>query len=331
MSTRAGLIAASPMGGFDSGWNMLTHFARGPFVLGVDLLTVAAAIAYLAGIRSLAARGQHWSFWRTEAFMAGAIGMWISVGSGLAVYSMTDVTLHVVRHVILMMAVPALISLGRPLVLIRAAGNTSLLRALDGATRSRTVGALTHPAPVWFAYLASMYLMLADRPFFAYMMSHPTVQDTCTASMVVIGLLYWGTLVSSASSSRGPSYPARMISILANMPFEVLAGIWLRYQMRPITPMDSLADTRAAGEAFIVGATLVSSLWLIAVVAQWLSEALREEHDRTASSELDAGWTVPWWMENASPTSLVRVYAWSSSGKSRERVHGRRSRPDVGA
>ncbi|HET9078087.1 MAG TPA: cytochrome c oxidase assembly protein [Acidimicrobiales bacterium] len=280
--------------------DLLTHVAGGPFVLVVGILTVSAVIGYLAAVRRVGAPAGRWPLGRTAAFVAGAFGAWVSVGSGVAVYSMTSLTLHIVRHVILMMTVPALISLGRPVTLLRASGIPGAARLLDTASRSRVLGAATHPVPVWFIYLASMYLMLADRPFFAYMMAHPMVQDSGTVSMVVIGLLYWGMLVASGETRRGPSYPARVISILANMPFEVLAGIWLRYQMRPMDPMYTLGDTRAAGEAFIVGATLISTVWLVAVVVQWLAAAWREENAGPKATGDSPGWTVPWWVESVS-------------------------------
>jgi cytochrome c oxidase assembly factor CtaG len=286
-------------GGGELAPNLLTHLADGPFVDTVELVTLGAVIFYLTGVRRLTAGGHHWPFWRTGAFIAGAFGTWVSVGSGLAVYSMTNLTLHVVRHIILMMTVPALFSLGRPLLLLGETGGPSATGILQATARSRLIGVLAHPVPVWIAYLGSMFLMLTDRPFFAYMMSHPVVGDASTVTMVAIGLLYWGTLVASSDAGRGVSYPSRVISILANMPFEVLAGIWLRYQLRPMDAMGSLADTRAAGEAFIVGATLVSTLWLVAVVVQWLSAAVREEGARLRAPGEDSDWTVPWWVGNA--------------------------------
>lgn len=284
-------------GGGSPTWGVLTHVATGPFALTVDLLTAGAVIAYLAGVRRLSAQGHHWRFWRTEAFVAGAAGIWISVGSGLAPYSMRYVTLQIVRHLILMMTVPALLSLGRPLMLLRRAGPPAIRRLLDAAGKGPLIAAAANPMVAWLAYLASMYLMLTDRGFIRYTMSHPVARDVSTTSMVAIGLLYWGALVASGDGSRGMSYPARMVSILANMPFEVLAGIWLRYQMRPVDPMASLSDTRAAGESFIVGATIVSTFWLIAVVAQWLSEAVRESRSHAEVAETGTGWTVPWWVQ----------------------------------
>lgn len=288
-------------------WDLAGHVRAGPFCWLVVALSVAALVAYLRGVRRVEAAGGLWPFWRTEAFAAGVVGIVAATCSGLAVYAMDEVSLHVVCHVVLMMTAPALLSLGRPLVLLREVSPRRYEDAAYRMTHSRAVRAGTHPAVVWVVYLGSMYLMLTDRWYYAQMMQDAWLGDVSTVAMVVIGGLYWGSLLA-AQGGRGLSYHGRVISVLANMPFEVLAGIWLRYQMQPLMRGGSLSDTNRAGEIFIVGATLVSTLWLAAIVAQWASEAIRQERSDTGRSDApgwtgtggrtDArGWTIPWWVE----------------------------------
>jgi cytochrome c oxidase assembly factor CtaG len=277
-------------------WDLVTHFQTGPFAMTVLVLCAGSLALYLAGARKYGAGGSPWPFWRTEAFVAGLAGVVVGACSGLATYSASDVTFHVACHVVLMMTVPALLSLGRPMILSQEAGGPRVRRLLDVVARSGVARAMSHPVVAWTTYLGSMYLMLTDRAFFNEMMVHPWLMDVNQAAMVAFGLLYWGPLVSSPGGRRDTPYAVRVVSILANMPFEVLAGIWLRYQTEPLMNGTPVSGTQLAGEVFIVGATLVSTVWLVAVIVQWGAEMRREEESAGVPVGDADGWTVPWWV-----------------------------------
>lgn len=283
-----------------NGWDLLTRLQSGPFAVVVLVVCAGVLALYLAGVRKYEAEGALWPFWRTEAFVVGVAGIGVGACSGLAVYAGSDVTLHIVCHLILMMTVPALVSLGRPIVLADRAGGRRVRALRQALARLRLARALTHPVVVWTAYLGSMYLMLTDRSFFNDMMVHSPLMDANEAAMVAIGLLYWGSLVASPGGGRDIEYPARVVSILATMPFEVLAGIWLRYQTQPLMKGTSVSGTQLAGEVFIVGATLVSTVWLGAVIFQWAAQLHREEVTGPPPAGDGSAWTVPWWVASRS-------------------------------
>ena len=268
----------------------------GPLDPVVTALLVATATFYLRSVGRLRRRGRRWPTGRSAAFIAGVVIVWVATGSALAARDESSVTVNVVVHLLLMMVAPPLIVLGRPLTLTTQSAGRRVQVRLNRTLRHRLLTAVTHPAPAWVLYLAAMAVMLSSRPVYDALVSHPVVHDAGHGLLLFAGLLYWQPLVGGDGSHR-PSFAVRTMSILANMPFEVLVGLWLRYQTTPVDPINSLADTHAAGEAFVVGATLVSTVWLAVVVGQWAAYAGREER-RAAVTAVTAGseWTVPWWV-----------------------------------
>lgn len=275
---------------------LLTGFQSGGLDLLAQALLVATAAFYLFCLRRLVRRGREIPWRRATAFLAGLLAVWIAVGSGLAAYDDTNVTVHVVQHLLLMMVAPPLLALGRPVVVVMQAGTRRRQVRLARVLSSRAARVLTHPAMTWSVYFASMVAMLADRPVYHYLINHPLVHDASHAWLILIGILYWEPLVGGATSGRRVSHPLRAIAVLASMPFEVVVGIWLRYQTTPLDPVNSVADTQRAGEAFVVGAALVSTAWLVTILVQWGGAALREDR-RIAARPPSGEWTTPWWME----------------------------------
>lgn len=275
---------------------LLTGVQTGALDLLAQALLAATAAFYLLCFRSLARRGRRIPWRRAAAFLAGLLLIWVAVGSDLAAYDDTNVTVHVVQHLLLMMAAPPLLALGRPLVVAMQASGRHRQAALARFLSSPPVRVLTHPVLTGVLYFGSMAVMLADRTVYGYLISHAPVHGASHAWLTLTGILYWEPLVGGVTSGRRLSHPARVLALLATMPFEVLIGLWLRYQTSPLAPTNTLADTQRAGEAFVVGATLVTTVWLVAVALQWGAAALREER-RVAALPVADEWTAPWWVE----------------------------------
>lgn len=277
---------------------LLTGVQTGPLDILAQTLVAATAAFYLLGRRRVTRRGGRIAAGRTVAFLAGLLSIWVAVGSGLAGYDDTNVTVHIVQHLLLMMVAPPLLVLGRPLVMAaQAAGRANQVR-LTRVLGSAAVRALGSPVLTWVLYMSSMAVMLADRPVYHFLIVHPLWHDASHVCLLAVGLLYWEPLLGGLTAGRRLSQPVRVMSVLANMPFEVLIGLWLRYQTAPLDPVSTVSDTQRGGEAFIVGATFVSTVWLVAIAWQWAALALREER-RAAARPPSTQWTTPWWVEPA--------------------------------
>ena len=79
------------------------------------VLLVWACGLYLYGVWRLHDRGDRWPIGRTLSFVVGGMGsFFFATSSGLATYDTTLLSVHMVQHMILSMAVPLFCALGRP-------------------------------------------------------------------------------------------------------------------------------------------------------------------------------------------------------------------------
>ena len=79
--------------------------------------TGAAALLYLAGVRTLRARGDKWPPGCTISWLLGLAGTVFATMSGLAVYGKVLFSVHMGQHMTLAMTVPILLVLGAPATL----------------------------------------------------------------------------------------------------------------------------------------------------------------------------------------------------------------------
>lgn len=279
---------------------LLTGVQSGIPALAVTSTLLAAAGLYLAGVRRLARRGRRWPGRHTVSFLAGLAAIWVAVGSGLAFYDDSSVVLHMVQHILLMMAAPPLLALGRPVPLAAQSSTRGVQVRLTRLMRARVVTVLTHPVVAGILYFFTMWVMLVDRQVYDYLVTHQTAHEAGHVLLLAAGLLYWPPLVAPDTSRHHLSHPGRVVLLLLSMPLEALPGIWMRFQSTPIAPINTLADTRAGGEVFLVAATGACSLWLVAVVSQWFAFAVREERREQARDSTDLEWTVPAWATGSS-------------------------------
>ncbi|MGH3937534.1 MAG: cytochrome c oxidase assembly protein, partial [Pseudonocardiaceae bacterium] len=133
-------------------------------VFGVAAMVLAAV--YLAGVRRLLLRGDHWPVGRTVAWLCGCAIILVATSSGIGRYSMAMFSVHMGVHMLLSMLAPILLVLGGPVTLaLRAlppagAGNPPGPREwLQAFTHSWVVRMSTHPLMALGMYVASFYVV----------------------------------------------------------------------------------------------------------------------------------------------------------------------------
>lgn len=290
---------------------LLRGFQTGSLALLADALEFATVVAYAIGVVVLGRRGRRWPWSRTLAFAGGLIVVFVAVGSGLAAYDTTNLTMHVLQHVMLMMGAPPLIALGRPVTLtLQATSRRAQVQVLRIA-RSRVLEVLTSPPVAWALYYGTMYVFFLTGVY-AYSEAHPLFHDLTHLEFLVAGLIYWVPVIGLDPLKRRISYGPRLLMLGLGMPFEAFLGISMMSMRRPIDPINTLASTHSAGEVLWIVSGIFTMMAMMVIVRLWfkqLDRATVQEDRRVASraaadqararallgSDLPEGWTLPWW------------------------------------
>jgi len=107
--------------------------------------TVWVAGLYLTGVWTLRRRGDHWPWARTLSFVVVGMGLFVfATQSGLAAYDTTLLSVHMVQHMILSMAVPLALALGAPVTLALRTLPRAPRRWLLAVLHSRLALSLIH-------------------------------------------------------------------------------------------------------------------------------------------------------------------------------------------
>lgn len=241
-----------------------------PFALAVDGVLVAAAATYAVGsLRRRPGRGPVPG--RAACFLLGLLVVYVAVGSGLAAYSARP-SVVVVQHVLLMMAAPPLLVLGRP--------------KAPWAPRSRPPARAPH-APrlrgvtVWAAYYGSMAAFFLT-PLFPRSLGDPALLDGSEVWFGAVGLAFSASIVGGTSASGQPRYWARIAAILAGAPVETAVGLALLLWPHPLGPGVGVATTHIAGLVLWSGGMFTSGLSLAYVLGLWCVDDTRRGADLDA-------------------------------------------------
>jgi putative membrane protein len=262
---------------------LFAHWVPTPTVL-----VPAAAIAalYLLGTRRVARR---WPRVRTAWFLAGIGCVLIALQSGIDAYDDRMLSIHMVQHMLLLVAAPPLLLTGRPLILalsaLPARRRAALARAID-STR-----AVTAPLPA-LALFASVILLTHLPAFYDATLRHPLLHDVEHLAYITVGLVIWSPLLDGdpVPRHRLDGLGKLVYLIVAMMPM-ALVGAYLNRHATLVYPaygppagvlgISALDDQAQAGAIMWVGSGVVMTaigLWtaVAAMVAEERRMAARE-------------------------------------------------------
>ena len=193
-----------------------------------DVLAAIAAAVYLAGVVR-ARRCGGWPWRRTGSFLAGLAVLVIGLNSSIEVYSDVLFWVHMILHLMLIMAVPVLVVAGHPLTLWKAADapllSGRLPRQVDGAVRW-VADAVTFPL-VALALYAAVLVGTHLTSFMQVMLTHMWVHHAEHVIYLAAGYLYFVTLLGSEPVRWRLSYPLRLFLLFLGMGVDTLVGLIL--------------------------------------------------------------------------------------------------------
>jgi cytochrome c oxidase assembly factor CtaG len=210
------------------------------------ILIVSAGVLYALGIRTAAARGRRWPWWRTVAFYLLGLGSLTVLTCGFpGVYSAELRWAFTLKISLLLFVVPLLIGLGKPISLARA--------ALPAAGIARLNAVLSHSMVRFFSNsLAAPLLGLALfvtflTPFFYTLRTDPVAEALLTVGVPLLGLLMALPIIEEADFQRSSAFiTLEFVFVFIELLVDAVPGILLRLNGQVLDHVTAVAGPAPA-------------------------------------------------------------------------------------
>ncbi len=216
-------------------WHTLTTVWEMPPAAAILLATAAAL--YLAGV----CMTPGWSLQCTAWFYAAIAIAAVAMGGSINVYSGVLFSMHMAQHLLLIMVVPALIVLSRPLELARRTATERVRRAITRTARSRVVAVATHPM-VTFAYYAAVVVGTHLTSFQQTSLTHGWAHGLEETLYLSSGYLLLLPVLETEPISRPMPQLMRLITLLFSMGVDTIVGITLLMTQHELFPAYATVD-----------------------------------------------------------------------------------------
>jgi putative membrane protein len=215
--------------------------------------------------------------------MSGLVSVWIAVGSPLSALDHQSLTIHMMKHLLLMTVAAPLILAGAP-ALPLVCGLPKLFvetrRPLATVPRRWFERCLRHPVLCWLAGTVAVIGWHLPGAFQLGMRSlgMHILED---ASFLVAGILFWWPIVQpSPNATRSPRWSVALYLFLATLPCDVLSAflvfcnrlVYPFYLSKPqLFSLSPLEDQECAGSLMWVWVTFAYLIPAVAMTVQMLS------------------------------------------------------------
>ena len=245
---------------------MMHH--SGLFEAGVSVALAAATALYLRGWFSRAV-----SPWRLFSFLAGLAILWLVVCSPLAMMDQDLLTLHMVQHLLIMVAAAPLVLLSAPGIVFSRAAPSASARIFSRSLMRRSGAWLGHPAFCWLAGTVTVMGWHIPAVFEAARNSSAWHAVEC-ASFFVAGLLFWWPVIQPwPGRPRWPRWSIPLYLLFATMPCDALSA-FLAFSGR-LVYAHYLSATRPLGMTALQDQELAGALmWTVVTFAYLVPAAV---------------------------------------------------------
>ncbi len=275
----------------------MPHPVHAALEVPVTCVVAVVAFGYARGwLRVRSCFPQACSVWRFGAFMTGMFSLWVAVGSPLASFHHTFLTVHMVQHVVLMGVAPPLVLIGAPALPLLygvpwCAVRRPLARLLHDPPIQRLRGALTHPVVCWLApaialvgwHVPAVFELAARSSWW---------HGVQAASFFATGVLFWAPVVlqSLPGWATWPRWSIPLYLFAATLPCDVLSAflvfcdrvVYPSYLAAPrLWNLSPLRDQQCAGALMWVSVTFLYVVPAAVTTIQLLSPP------RTAAGVVD--------------------------------------------
>jgi len=208
--------------------------------------------------------------WRSASFLFGVLFIWLAMASPIAALDSELLTIHMVKHLLLMTVASPLIWLGAPIEplfhgLPQKAGQVAVSMFFRSEPMQRLGRFLGHPAVCWLA--ASGTLIGWHIPVLFMLGMHSTMwHEVEQLSFLAGGLLFWWPVIHPGrTGSSWPEWSILLYLFLATVPCDILSGflvfcgrvVYPMYFLSPRLGLSVLGDQEYAGALMWTWVTVV--------------------------------------------------------------------------
>lgn len=263
---------------------------------------------YLAGVRRLRKRGDHWPVYRTVLWVAGLLLLAYITSGGVNVYEEVLFSAHMGSHMVLTMGVPVLLVPGAPVTLAARAIHPRKDGSRGGrewillAVHSRFASVIANPIVAAVLFVGSLWVFYYS-PLFRWTMTDHIGHEWMIVHFLITGYLFVQSLIGIDPVPYRLPYPFRLVLLLGTMAFHAFFGLAIMSGTGLLLAdwygamgwgTDALVDQQLGGGiAWSVGEIPTVAL-AITVAVQWArsdekESRRRDRHaDRTGDAELAA-------------------------------------------
>jgi putative membrane protein len=252
--------------------------------LPITFTLILLGFVYMRGwLRFRSASPTMFPCWRLTAFVIGLFLLWIALGSPLAMLDHQLLTVHMMKHLLLMTAGAPLILLGEPALpllcgLPKYFIRRSLLLGIKTPQWIRSF--LSNPVFCWLAAAAAVIVWHVP-VLFQMARSSPILHFVESTSFLTAGLLFWRPIIRPwPRDSNPPQWSTPLYLFLATLPCDILAA-FLTFCDRVVYPsyvsaarvvnLSPLQDQECAGALMWVFVTFAYLIPAAVIVVQILA------------------------------------------------------------
>ena len=270
-----------------------TEWMLDPWALAVVLLL---GVGYLASVRRVRRSGTRWPAGRSAVFCGLGLGLGVvATMSFVGVYQPVLFYARAVQTILLLLAVPLFLALGRPLTLAGAA-LPGLRRRIEAGIGSRAARILTFPA-ITAAVLVVTPFLLYFTGWYAAGLRGTLVRDLTYLALLAPGFVFFWTLLRVDPVPRADPYVVSLwitgaevvgdavlgLAVIADV--HLIAGGYYHALARPWGPSLATDQVLGGGVLWILGDIIG-----LPFLAAQLIQMIREDESEAAviDAELDA-------------------------------------------
>lgn len=213
----------------------------------------------------LVRRHRKWQASRSAAAIAAFGLAVVATQSGIATHDTSSFTAHVLQHLLLGMVVPILAALSAPLTLVLQAADPATRTVFRRALRHRVARALSRPL-VGFVVFGASVVAVTFSPLLDVAARNDAVHLLLHAHLFLAGALFAWPVVGVDPVPSRPGHGARLLLVLASVPFHAFVGVALLSAPEPLFDAYPSLDDQRRAAGILWGSGEVLTIAIAAVV-----------------------------------------------------------------